>query len=204
MHRLVCVALVVVTAGAVAGVPVAYRSAVSVKYRNFRVVEPGVLYRSGQMTPAGFQSVALEYGLRTVVSLRDAKDDAGPLPENDAEADWCRANGVRHIVLSPQVWYAPAGRPPVEPNLRAFLAAVADPAGRPVLVHCFAGIHRTGGYVALYRVDHDGWTADEAVREMKSMGTARTTFDDEIPGYLRAYRRGTLRPPGVGTGPAGG
>ena len=68
-----------------------------------------------------------------------------------------------------------------------------DPMTKPVLVHCFAGIHRTGGYVALYRMEHNGWTADDAIAEMKSMGTIRTTFDDEIPNYLQAYKPGRLR-----------
>lgn len=198
MNRWFRVGLAVLVGVLAAAVPFGYKSIVGTKYRNFRVVEPGVLYRSGQMSPAGFQTIAQEYGLRTVVSLREVRDgdDGKPSPDRQ-EAEWCRANGVKHITLSPMVW-RPAGDqpPPVEANLREFFRVMDDPAARPVLIHCFAGIHRTGGYVGLYRIEYDGWPADAAIAEMKSMGTPRTTFDDEIPDYLRAYVRGRLRPGG--------
>lgn len=184
----------VLLAGLVVGVPLAYRSYTSVKYRNFRVVEPGVLYRSGQMTASGLADTVERYGIKTVVSLRDVRDDGKPAPDKD-EVSYCAAHGVKHVVLSPAKWYAADGQPaPVEPNVREFMKIMDDPAAKPVLVHCFAGIHRTGGYVSLYRIEYQGWTPDEAIREMKGMGTVRTTFDEEIPEYLRAYvRRGERR-----------
>ena len=189
MRRTGAVVGAVLLAGLVVGVPLGYRSYTSVKYRNFRVVEPGVLYRSGQMTGSGLSSTVEQYGIRTVVSLRDVRDDGKPAPDRD-EVAYCAARGVRHVVLSPAKWYAADGGPaPVEPNLKEFLKVMDDPAARPVLVHCFAGIHRTGGYVGLYRIEYQGWAADEAIREMKSMGTARTTFDEEIPDFLRGYVR---------------
>ena len=195
MKRMIPVGLAVLVGLLVAAVPFGYRSVVGTKYRNFRVVEPGVLYRSGQMSPAGFQTIAQEYGLRTVVSLREVRDgdDGKPSPDRQ-EAEWCRANGVTHITLAPMVWRPAGDQPvPVEANLREFFRVMNDPASKPVLVHCFAGIHRTGGYVAMYRIEYDGWAAADAITEMKTMGTPRTTFDDEIPDYLRTYVRGRLR-----------
>ena len=171
----------------VVGVPLGYRSYTSTKYRNFRVVEPEVLYRSGQMSAAGLASTVEQYGIKTVISLRELRDDGKPSPDSD-EVTYCNAHGVRHVILSPAKWVSVNGGPaPVEPNIAAFLKILDDPATHPVLVHCFAGIHRTGGYVSLYRMEYDNWTADDAIREMKGMGTVRTTFDDEIPDYLRAY-----------------
>ena len=164
-----------------------YRSHLSTKYRNFRVVEPGVLYCSGQMSASGLASTLDQYGIKTVISLRDLRDDGKPSPDSD-EVTYCQANGVRHVTLSPAKWASPDGQPaPVEPNISAFLKILDDPASHPVLVHCFAGIHRTGGYVSLYRMEYDHWSANDAIDEMKSMGTPRTTFDEEIPDYLRAY-----------------
>jgi len=171
----------------VVGVPVGYRSVMSTKYRNFRVVEPDVLYRSGQMSASGLASTVEQYGIKTVISLRELRDDGKPSPDSD-EVTFCHEHGVRHVILSPAKWVGVDGGPaPVEPNVAAFLKILDDPASRPVLVHCFAGIHRTGGYVSLYRLEYNGWTAKDAIDEMMSMGTVRTTFDDEIPDYLRAY-----------------
>jgi protein tyrosine/serine phosphatase len=48
-----------------------------------------------------------------------------------------------------------------------FLKIVNDPANQPVFVHCAGGRHRTGAMIAIYRMTHDGWTADQAYKEMK-------------------------------------
>ena len=182
----------------IGGLPFAYRSVVSTKYRNFRVVVPGELYRSGQMSVEGLAKTVQERGIKTVICLRDVRDDGKPAPDT-SEAEWCAANGVEHVILSPAQWEPPPGStdptPPIEPNLREFLKLVTDESKKPVLVHCFAGIHRTGGYVATYRREVDGWSADDAIAEMRSMGTPRTTFDGEIAEYLRGYQRGQFKTP---------
>ena len=189
MRRVGAAVGAVLLAGLVIGVPLGYRSFTSTKYRNFRVVEPGVLYRSGQMSASGLASTVEQYGIKTVISLRELRDDGKPSPDSD-EVTFCHEHGVRHVILSPAKWVGINGSPaPVEPNVAAFLKILDDPASKPVLVHCFAGIHRTGGYVSLYRMEYDRWSASDAIDEMKSMGTVRTTFDEEIPDYLRAYVR---------------
>ena len=48
-----------------------------------------------------------------------------------------------------------------------FLKLVNDPANQPVFVHCAGGRHRTGAMSAIYRITHDGWSADQAYLEMK-------------------------------------
>ena len=193
MRRVGAIVGAVLVAVLIVGVPLAYRSYTSTKYRNFRVVRPDVLYRSGQMSGSGLASTVEQYGIKTVVSLRDIRDDGKPAPDKD-EVAYCAAHGIRHVVLSPANWASVNGQPaPVEPNVAAFLKILDDPAAKPVLVHCFAGIHRTGGYVSLFRMEYDGWPAEDAIREMKSMGTVRTTFDEEIPDYLRAYTPRSLR-----------
>lgn len=193
MRRVIPITLAIGLGLIVVGLPLGYRAMVSTKYRNFRVVEPGVLYRSGQMSAEGFQRMAQEYGFKTVISLRDLKDDGKQSPDTQ-EVVYCEANGIRHVILSPANWYGTEDKPAaVDKNLTKFLSIMDDPTTKPVLVHCFAGIHRTGGYVALYRMEHNGWTADDAIAEMKSMGTIRTTFDDEIPNYLQTYKPGRLR-----------
>jgi hypothetical protein len=61
-----------------------------------------------------------------------------------------------------------------------------NPANYPVLVHCFAGIHRTGAFCAIRRMDHDGFTNEEAIQEMKNLGYTIEHMD--VLPYLRNYR----------------
>ncbi len=67
------------------------RGAAAGPLRNFGVVEEGVLYRSGQLTPAGLDRVLSEHLCRTVVSLRPPRD-----AESNAagwEEEVCRSHG---------------------------------------------------------------------------------------------------------------
>src|SRR5262249_44985142 len=60
-------------------VPIALAVHQQAQTRNFRVVRPGVLYRSGQMTKDGLKRILNDYRIKTVVSLRDgmtARDKA--------------------------------------------------------------------------------------------------------------------------------
>lgn len=188
MKPSVAAALGILIALAVALLPVGYRSLQSVEYRNLRVVEDGALYRSGRMTPDGFRRVARELGLRTVVCLRDTKDESGSQDDRDEE-EYCRANGIAFHRLPPADWSPENGVIPGDRNIDAFLRILDDPVTkRPVLVHCFAGIHRTGAHVAVYRMEYQGWTPAEAIDEMKGMGTVRTTFAANLLTYLENYR----------------
>lgn len=201
------VLLSLVVVALIIGGPFAYRAAKHRTYRNLRVVEDGVLYRSGQMSPAGFERVCRERGIRTVVKLREANDEkAADVAADDAEEAYCRAHGITFIRLLPKDWEEDdTGRVPMEDNLRWFERAMADPAQtpRPVLVHCFAGIHRTGAMVAAYRMAFQGWSNAEAVAELQSRGRSTTTYVGNLIPYLTNKYRPERRPGAVGDPPAG-
>jgi tyrosine-protein phosphatase SIW14 len=50
------------------------------------------------------------------------------------------------------------------------VSLMADPANRPVFVHCLRGQDRTGVVVAAYRMEVDGWALPEAEKEMQAYG----------------------------------
>jgi protein-tyrosine phosphatase len=69
----------------------------------------------------------------------------------------------------------------------AFAACVDDvhariAAGQVALVHCFAGIGRTGLFLAAYLARHEGLSADEAVAELRRLRPRSI----ETPAQLRA------------------
>jgi tyrosine-protein phosphatase SIW14 len=62
-----------------------------------------------------------------------------------------------------------------------------DPANHPVLIHCFAGIHRTGTFCAVYRMDFQGWSSREAIAEMRTLGFATLDECQDVLGFLEHY-----------------
>ncbi|MBI1832191.1 MAG: tyrosine-protein phosphatase, partial [Planctomycetes bacterium] len=123
------------------------------EFRNFHVVEEGVLYRSGQLPIHRLQELVFARGIRTVICLRKGND-----PNDQREEEWIKARGLKFVRIPPPRWYPDAdGKTPADDALKTFRAVMDDPANYPVLVHCFAGYHRTGAMCAVYRMDYQGW-----------------------------------------------
>jgi uncharacterized protein (TIGR01244 family) len=110
-------------------------------------------YRGSQPDAEQFARLK-RLGIKTVIDLR--KDSVSEAPE------WVRAAGMQYINIPMK-----ASRPATPEQTDYFLKLVNDPANWPVYVHCKGGRHRTGALTAIYRITHDGWTADQAYKEMK-------------------------------------
>jgi len=111
------------------------------------------LYRSAQPTAEGMRSLK-GLGIRTVINLREFHSDSSKLKDTGLNGE--------HIPMG--AWH-----PEVEHAVR-FLRLATDPTKTPVLVHCQHGADRTGAMVAIYRVIVQGWTKDEALKEMVDGG----------------------------------
>ena len=55
----------------------------------------------------------------------------------------------------------------------------------PVFVHCEHGADRTGTIMACYRMQHDGWTTDQAMAEARLYGMSALQFG--MKHYLQNY-----------------
>ena len=62
-----------------------------------------------------------------------------------------------------------------------------DPNAYPVLIHCFAGKHRTGALCSIYRMEYQHWTNEEAMQELKSLGYTNLDTEEDVQGYLESY-----------------
>jgi protein tyrosine/serine phosphatase len=183
------------------GVPFIYFRAVYAHGKRLRVVTPGRFYRSGQMTAEGFTDAVARYHIRTVINLQDEYPDPDIHlhflgGETIKESELCRRLGVRYVFLPPDL--VPRRQSSVRrPRaIDRFLALLDREEAYPVLIHCKAGLHRTGVMTAVYRMEYEGWSAGAAHRELKASGFgefASTAANDYIMQYILTYQRG-LRP----------
>lgn len=182
----VSAALLVVTI--LIGVPYGYAHYRHSQSRNVRVVEPGVLYRSGQLTKTGLERLIHDYGIRTVISLRDSDDPNIPPPDRHEE-HFCQLQDIKFVRITPKSWWPEYdGPPPAEKGIETFLKVMDDRSNYPVLLHCFAGTHRTGAMVAVYRMEFDRWTNDDALAELRSAGYKNLDKEMDVLTYLANYR----------------
>jgi protein tyrosine/serine phosphatase len=113
------------------------------------------LYRGAQPTPEGIETLQ-KMGIDIVVDMR-----AGL---NESEQQTVTQRGMRYVSL-PSVCYSPK-----DDTFAHFLAVVRDNPDKKIFVHCQLGADRTGMAVASYRMAEQGWSADEAMREMQAFG----------------------------------
>jgi protein tyrosine/serine phosphatase len=163
--------------------PIAFAVRETARLRHLHAVRPGVLYRSAQLPVAGLERAVRDFGIRTVVNLRD-----GATAADKAEEAYCAANGIRFVRITPLKWDGVQGNAPIDAGLKTFLDVVQDPANQPVLVHCYRGVHRTGGYVAVYRMEFEAWDLARAVREMIDLGYTQIGDHGDVRAYLHSYR----------------
>jgi protein tyrosine phosphatase (PTP) superfamily phosphohydrolase (DUF442 family) len=124
---------------------------------NFGEVTPK-LYRGGQPKGTGYEHLK-KIGVDIVVDLR--------LSGRDAEKRNVTKAGMRFVAI-PWHCYFPKDRVFAE-----FLKLLQENPDKKVFVHCRYGDDRTGMMIAAYRMAVQGWTPDEARREMQKFGFHR-------------------------------
>lgn len=136
-------------------------------------VAPGV-YRGAQPSAEGFKSLK-DMGVKTIICFRS----------HHSTKKEVETLGMTSVELPLQADLI-GSTPPTEEQVAAFFGAVLDPARRPAYFHCAHGKDRTGTMAALYRIEIDGWTPEEAVEEMQAFGY-HDNYKDLIE-FVRSYK----------------
>jgi len=179
----------------IGAVPIAYYRMTYSETKRLRVVSAGKLYRSGCMTGWGLETALRTHKIRTVINLMEEAPDP-ELPrryfggEREKESDLCRRLGVQYRNLYVDL---------VDPHrldrerpatIDQYLEVLEDQSNYPILIHCKAGLHRTGVLVAIYRMEYEGWSRARALAEVRANGFGTfvsTSANQYINQYILRY-----------------
>lgn len=147
--------------------------------RRFAMVEPG-LYRGAYADSWALRRIVDRHGIKTILCLADFGEDD---PRLRAERAVASEKGVdQRVVPMPGNGVAPPA------DLDAAADIIANPANRPIFVHCVAGVQRTNAVIAAYRMKHCGWTCEQAIAECERYWLRRDR-NPELYEHLETYSR---------------
>ena len=155
---------------------------------NFMTITEGKVYKSGVIPPDEIADYVKKYHIKSIVDLRfpGTGDDVNN-PEVPAELT-VEKEAVAKI---PGVNYFNDGsdQVPNQKNLDIFFKIMDNKDNYPVLIHCFHGIGRAQMYSAIYRIEYEGFSNEEA-RSKAAFPVMFSSFDDGKPKgeYLKAYK----------------
>jgi protein tyrosine/serine phosphatase len=145
---------------------------------NFGEVTPN-LYRGGQPGADGLKALK-KMGVSIVIDMRGNK--------SKHEQAAVEELGMEYVSIP---WHCPF---PDDAPFVKFLNLIERNHGKKIFVHCRLGDDRTGMAIASYRMAEDGWSADEAMKEMELFGfggvhrvicPALAHYEKEFPKHLK-------------------
>jgi atypical dual specificity phosphatase len=134
---------------------------------------------------------------------------ASGLPSSKGQLKWLGSHGVDSVLTLtesplPKEWldeaklqskhvqmfdHAPPTQASLEESTRYIASQIKE--GRTVVVHCLAGLGRTGSVLAAYLIEHDGKTADEAIVLLRSTrpGSIERSQEQAVREYYLKVRQ---------------
>ena len=152
----------------------------NISIHNFGIVD-GRIYRGEQPGKKDYAALA-SIGVKTIIDLRD---DA---LQNSAQ--YAKDAGLKYVNIR-----IDGHGTPTDAETAEFLKIVNDPSSGVVYVHCAGGRHRTGSMIAVYRMAEDGWTIDQAYKEMLAYDFYTSGGHEGFKSYVFDYfKRMTTAP----------
>ena len=155
---------------------------------NFEIITEDKVYKSGVIPPSEIEGYVKKYHIKSIVDLRmpgtndlilNPEKPGDLLAEKQAVA---KIGGVNYFSN-------PSEQVPNQKNIAIFTKIMDDKANYPVLIHCYHGTGRAEMYSAIYRIEYENFTNENARKEVRTL-IKWSSFDDGKPKgeYLKAYK----------------
>jgi protein tyrosine/serine phosphatase len=155
---------------------------------NFETITEGKVYKSGLIPPNEIESYVKKYHIKSIVDLRfPGTNDLVNNPENPAELV-AEIKAVQKI-KGTNYFNVGSDQVPEQKNLDAFFKVMDNKANYPVLIHCYHGVGRAEMYSAIYRIEYENFSNEDARKGVRTL-IKWSSFDDGTPKgeYLKAYK----------------
>lgn len=155
---------------------------------NFETISEGKVYKSGVIPPDEIQDYVKKYHIKSIVDLRfPGTSDLVNNPEIPSELT-AEKEAVEKIA-GVNYFNNGSDQVPQQQNLDTFFKIMDNPDNYPVLIHCYHGVGRAEMYSAIYRIEYENFTNEQARENVRAM-IKWSSFDDGTPKgeYLKAYK----------------
>ncbi len=155
---------------------------------NFETITEGKVYKSGVIPPNEIADYVKKYKIKSIVDLRfPGTQDLVNNPEIPAELT-AEKEAVSKIA-GVNYFNNGSDQVPAQKNLDVFFKIMDNKDNYPVLIHCYHGIGRAEMYSAIYRIEYENFTNEQARSGVRTI-VKWSSFDDGKPKgeYLKAYK----------------
>ena len=155
---------------------------------NFETITEGKVYKSAVIPPDEIESYVKKYHIKSIVDLRmPGTNDLVLNPENPSELQ-AEKNAVSKIG-GVNYFSNPSEQVPNDKNIATFTKIMDNKDNYPVLIHCYHGTGRAEMYSALFRIEYEKFTNEDARKGVRTL-IKFSSFDDGTPKgeYLKGYK----------------
>ena len=135
--------------------------------KNFHVIEPDILYTSGQPRGMDYTRLLYKYHIGTFINLR-SEDEHRDHNWHNEEIIWMRSNGANYIKLPVEKYEQDKGFPNEETQ-KKFLEIMADNSNLPVLIHDSSGKERAPRLAAIWMMKTGKYSLEDTLKKVEKI-----------------------------------
>lgn len=158
----------------------------------FRVVEPGQIYRGAWQKPWPMRRLVRDQRIRTVLALAHPAEHPLAVGERALAAEM-KFEWIHIPIVDQRGTKDRAAEEAISDLLDRAAAVIADASKYPLYFHCHHGLNRTSMVQIAYRTKYCGWTLDRAAEEVdRSVGLVRVSHGPDYRHMVSFYENRVL------------
>ncbi len=153
---------------------------------NFKTITDDKVFSSGVIPPEKIKDYVEDNNIKTIIDFRHPEiiDELNPANLDDITKERNAITEIGNV----NYFNIPSDQVPTQQNLDSLFNILDKEDVYPVLMHCYHGTGRAQIYSAIYRIEYEGFTNEEARKKTRTL-LKFSSFDDGKPKgeFLKNY-----------------